>query len=77
MVEIGDSGPGIAPEIRNRIFEPFFTTKDVGQGTGLGLDISWRIVVKKHHGDIRVESHPGDTRFQVRLPLTPAEGEIG
>ena len=77
MIEIGDTGPGIPPEIRNRIFEPFFTTKDVGQGTGLGLDISWRIVVKKHHGDIRVESHPGDTRFQVRLPLTPAEGEVG
>jgi signal transduction histidine kinase len=76
LVEIGDTGPGIPPEIRNRIFEPFFTTKDVGQGTGLGLDISWRIVVKKHHGDIRVESSPGDTRFQVRLPLTPAEGEI-
>jgi signal transduction histidine kinase len=77
LVEIGDSGPGIPPEIRNRIFEPFFTTKGVGQGTGLGLDISWRIVVKKHHGDIRVESHPGDTRFQVRLPVTPAEGEVG
>jgi len=77
LVEIGDTGPGIPAEIRNRIFEPFFTTKDVGQGTGLGLDISWRIVVKKHHGDIRVESSPGDTRFQVRLPLTPAEGEVG
>jgi signal transduction histidine kinase len=76
LIEIGDTGPGIPPEIRNRVFEPFFTTKDVGQGTGLGLDISWRIVVKKHHGDIRVESHPGDTRFQVRLPLTPAEGEV-
>jgi signal transduction histidine kinase len=77
MVEIGDTGPGIPPEIRNRIFEPFFTTKDVGQGTGLGLDISWRIVVKKHHGDIRVESAPGNTRFQVRLPVTPGEGEVG
>jgi signal transduction histidine kinase len=76
LVEIGDTGPGIPPEIRNRIFEPFFTTKGVGQGTGLGLDISWRIVVKKHHGDIRVESHPGDTRFQVRLPIAPAEGEV-
>jgi signal transduction histidine kinase len=76
LIEIGDTGPGIPAEIRNRIFEPFFTTKDVGQGTGLGLDISWRIVVKKHHGDIRVESAPGDTRFQVRLPLTPADGEV-
>jgi signal transduction histidine kinase len=75
-VEIGDTGPGIPPEIRNRIFEPFFTTKDVGQGTGLGLDISWRIVVKKHHGDIRVESSPGNTRFVICLPLTPAAGEV-
>ena len=57
------------PEIRQRIFEPFFTTKPVGQGTGLGLDISWRIVVNKHHGDLQVESVPGDTRFRVWLPL--------
>ena len=56
----------------DRIFEPFFTTKPVGQGTGLGLDISWRIVVNKHHGDLRVESVPGDTRFQVRLPAGAA-----
>ena len=69
LVEIGDTGPGVPAEIRNRIFEPFFTTKPVGEGTGLGLDISWRIVVNKHHGDLRVESEPGDTRFQVRLPL--------
>jgi signal transduction histidine kinase len=67
-VEIGDTGPGIPPDVRPRIFEPFFTTKPVGEGTGLGLDISYRIVVKKHHGDIRVESHPGDTRFRVVLP---------
>ncbi|MFE4758169.1 ATP-binding protein [Streptomyces mirabilis] len=70
LVEFGDTGPGIDPEIRSRIFDPFFTTKPVGEGTGLGLDISWRIVVKRHHGSIRVESVPGDTRFQVRLPLT-------
>ena len=69
QVEIGDSGPGIPAEIQNRIFEPFFTTKPVGEGTGLGLDISWRIVVNKHHGDLSVESEPGDTRFRVRLPL--------
>ncbi|WNV91789.1 ATP-binding protein [Umezawaea sp. Da 62-37] len=77
VVEVGDTGTGIPAEVKNRIFEPFFTTKAVGEGTGLGLDISWRIVVNKHHGDIRVESVPGDTRFQVRLPLTvsvPAEG---
>jgi signal transduction histidine kinase len=73
LVEIGDTGPGVPADIQKRIFEPFFTTKPVGQGTGLGLDISWRIVVNKHHGDLRVESEPGDTRFQVRLPLTPGE----
>ncbi|MBO0730342.1 MAG: hypothetical protein J2P57_13865 [Acidimicrobiaceae bacterium] len=72
LVEIGDTGPGIDPEIIGRIFEPFFTTKPVGEGTGLGLDISWRIVVNKHHGDLRVESAPGDTRFQIRLPFQPA-----
>jgi signal transduction histidine kinase len=73
LVEIGDTGPGVPPDIRERIFEPFFTTKPVGEGTGLGLDISWRIVVNKHHGDLRVESVPGDTRFQVRLPITAPE----
>ena len=72
MVEFRDTGPGVPQEIRSRIFDPFFTTKPVGAGTGLGLDISWRIVVNKHGGDLRVESVPGDTRFQVRLPLTPA-----
>ena len=71
VVEIGDTGPGVPAEIRERIFEPFFTTKPVGEGTGLGLDISWRIVVNKHHGDITVESVPGDTRFRVRLPIAP------
>jgi signal transduction histidine kinase len=70
FAEFGDTGPGVPPEIRNRIFEPFFTTKPVGEGTGLGLDISWRIVVKKHHGDLTLESSPGDTRFRVLLPVT-------
>ena len=69
-VEIADTGHGIPPEVRPRIFEPFFTTKPVGEGTGLGLDISYRIVVNKHHGDIRVSSEPGDTRFRVLLPFT-------
>jgi signal transduction histidine kinase len=70
FVEFGDTGPGVPPEIKNRIFEPFFTTKPVGEGTGLGLDISFRIVVKKHHGDLALESSPGDTRFRVLLPVT-------
>jgi signal transduction histidine kinase len=70
LVEIADTGPGIPEELRRRVFEPFFTTKPVGQGTGLGLDVSWRIVVKRHGGDLRVTSVPGDTRFQVLLPLT-------
>ncbi|TVT53055.1 cyclic nucleotide-binding domain-containing protein [Amycolatopsis rhizosphaerae] len=75
LVEIGDTGPGITAEHRQRIFEPFFTTKPVGKGTGLGLDISWRIVVGRHQGDLRVESEPGDTRFQVLLPLTEGAAE--
>jgi signal transduction histidine kinase len=70
LVEFADTGPGIPADIQGRIFEPFFTTKPVGQGTGLGLDISYRIVVSRHHGDLRVESVPGDTRFRVWLPLT-------
>jgi len=70
VVEIADTGVGIPESVRPRIFEPFFTTKPVGEGTGLGLDISYRIVVNKHHGDIRVTSQPGDTRFRVVLPLT-------
>ncbi len=69
-VEVGDTGPGVPERLRQRIFEPFFTTKPVGQGTGLGLDISYRIVVGRHGGDLTVESRPGDTRFIVRLPLT-------
>jgi signal transduction histidine kinase len=75
LVEVGDNGPGIPDDIKERIFEPFFTTKPVGEGTGLGLDIAWRIVVKKHHGDLRVESRPGDTRFQVRLPIQQEQPE--
>jgi signal transduction histidine kinase len=67
-VEIGDTGPGIPADIKPRIFEPFFTTKPVGEGTGLGLDISWKIVVERHQGDLRVESEPGNTRFEVCLP---------
>lgn len=71
VVEIGDNGPGIPPEVQSRIFEPFFTTKGVGEGTGLGLDVVHRIV-KKMHGQISVKSVPGDTRFQVRIPIQGA-----
>lgn len=75
FMEICDIGPGVPPEIRERIFEPFFTTKAVGQGTGLGLNIAWRIVVSKHHGNNQVESVPGNTRFRVWLAVTPANTE--
>ena len=69
VVEIVDNGPGIPPEIQPRIFDAFFTTKAPGHGTGLGLDISYNIVVYKHHGDIKVFSEPGNTCFQVWLPI--------
>ena len=68
LVEVIDNGSGIAPEIQSRIFDPFFTTKEVGEGTGLGLDIVHRIV-HEHGGNVRFESRDGETRFQVRLPL--------
>lgn len=68
MVEIGDDGPGIPPEMQARIFEAFVSTKDEGKGTGLGLDIARRIVTR-HKGELRLESRPGDTRFQVFLPI--------
>ncbi len=72
-VIVADTGPGIPEHDIGRVFEPFFTTKPVGEGTGLGLDISWRIVVNKHHGDLSVTSEPGDTRFRVRLPISGQE----
>jgi signal transduction histidine kinase len=68
LVEIRDNGPGIPAEIRNQIFDPFFTTKPVGEGTGLGLDTVYRIV-QQHRGQVRVESRPGRTSFQVMLPF--------
>lgn len=71
LVEIVDTGSGIPAAIQSRIFEPFFTTKGVGEGSGLGLDIARRIVVQRHKGDIRVSSQPGNTCFQVRLPIQP------
>lgn len=69
LVEIADNGPGIPAEIQPRIFETFFTTKEVGKGTGLGLDMTYRIV-RQHGGDIYFDSAPGETRFYVRLPTT-------
>jgi signal transduction histidine kinase len=69
VVEIDDNGPGIPGDVLPHIFEPFFTTKGVGEGTGLGLDTVQRIV-KKHRGNVQVDSKPGDTRFQVWLPLS-------
>ena len=81
-VEICDDGPGIPEDVIERIFTPFFTTKPFGEGTGLGLDLAWRIVVEKHGGNISVQSKPGDTRFAVCLPLvapapvTPTPGEL-
>jgi signal transduction histidine kinase len=68
VVRIVDDGPGIPPDIRSRIFDPFFTTKPIGEGTGLGLDISRRIV-QQHGGSIDVDSHPGRTEFRVSLPV--------
>ncbi len=67
LVEVSDDGPGIPEEHQSRIFEPFFSTKGVGRGTG--LDVSYRIVVGRHSGDIHVVSRPDETRFEVRLPV--------
>jgi signal transduction histidine kinase len=69
VVAVEDNGPGIPPEIQPRLFEPFFTTKGPGQGSGLGLHISYNIVTQKHHGSIDVRSRPGQTRFEVTLPI--------
>jgi signal transduction histidine kinase len=74
-VEICDDGPGIPKDIVDRIFTPFFTTKAFGEGTGLGLDLAWRIIAQKHHGNIRVESKPGETRFVIVLPLVAPKPE--
>ena len=71
--EVVDSGAGMTPAVAARAFEAFYTTKDVDAGTGLGLDIARRIVVERHHGDISIDSRPGETVLRVLLPVTPAE----
>ena len=68
VIEIGDTGPGMPPEVAARAFEAFYTTKDVGKGTGLGLDIAQRIVVERHGGTITIDSQPGQTVLRVRIP---------
>jgi signal transduction histidine kinase len=68
VVEIGDTGPGMPPEVQARAFEPFYTTKDVGKGAGLGLDIARRIIVERHHGEITIDSRPGETVLRICLP---------
>ncbi len=74
LVEIGDSGRGMPGAVAARAFEAFFTTKDVGQGTGLGLDIARRVIVERHGGSIDIDSRPGDTWLRVRIPVRPAGG---
>jgi signal transduction histidine kinase len=69
VVEIEDNGPGIAPEHLDKLFDPFFTTKAPGKGTGLGLNISYNIIVERHRGEILVDSRPGRTCFTIRLPV--------
>jgi signal transduction histidine kinase len=71
VVEIGDTGPGMPPEVAARAFEAFYTTKDVGKGTGLGLDIARRIIVERHGGTISIDSRPGETVLRVRIPVRP------
>jgi signal transduction histidine kinase len=73
VVEIGDSGPGMPSDVQAHAFEPFYTTKDVGTGTGLGLDISRRIIVERHGGEITIEPRTGETVLRVRLPIRPTK----
>jgi signal transduction histidine kinase len=75
LIEVIDDGPGIPPDVQKHIFEPFYTTKAVGEGSGLGLDIARRIVKARHKGEIRFESRPGETCFEVRLPI-PCGAEV-
>src|SRR5260370_8506489 len=76
VVEVGDTGPGMPPQVASRAFDAFYTTKDTGKGTGLGLDIARRTVVDRHGGTITIEPRPGNTALRVRLlgrrPAPPA-----
>ena len=74
VVEVGDTGPGMAPEVADRAFEAFYTTKEVGKGTGLGLDIARRIVEERHGGAIAIDSRPGRTVLRVRIPVRRPRG---
>jgi signal transduction histidine kinase len=74
VIEVGDTGPGMTPEVTARAFEAFYTTKDVGKGTGLGLDIARRIIVERHGGTITIDSRPGDNVLRVRIPVLRPEG---
>jgi signal transduction histidine kinase len=76
VIEVGDTGPGMPPQVAARAFEPFFTTKDVGKGTGLGLDIAQRIIVERHGGTIAIHSRPGETVLRVRIPARPPKPHL-
>jgi len=76
VVEIGDTGPGMPPQVAARAFEAFYTTKGVGKGTGLGLDIARRIVVERHGGTISIDSQPGETVLRVRIPVRPPKPQV-
>jgi signal transduction histidine kinase len=77
-IRIRDSGSGIPPEVKEKMFNPFFTTKPAGEGTGLGLSLSYDIVVKQHGGSIEVDTRPGEfTEFKVILPRMAATGKAG
>lgn len=76
IVEVADTGSGIPEDIQAKIFDPFFTTKPPGEGTGLGLNISYNIIVQKHKGRISVDSKPGETCFEVKLPINYEDPQL-